>query len=49
MFTEYNTEGYTANELNSLNVELEILLEGIDDPDEIDRIEKEFADEVARR
>lgn len=49
MLNKYNTEGYSQNELDQLNAELQNRIEGIDDPDEIDFIEKTFSDEVARR
>ena len=49
MMTQQNTEGYTQDELDELNDELSQRLNGIDDPDERDNLEKQFADEVARR
>jgi hypothetical protein len=49
MFTEYNTEGYTEKELSALNNELNERLDGIDNLDERDNVEKTFADEVAKR
>jgi len=49
MFTEYNTEGYNQDELDEFNRELENRIAGIDDPDEIDDIEKALSDEIARR
>lgn len=49
MFDQYNTDGYSDTEIAALNNELATRLNGIDDPDEIDNIEKRFAEEVARR
>jgi hypothetical protein len=48
-FTEDNTTGYTAEQLEALNAELDKRLEGIEDPDQREAVEKAFADEVARR
>ena len=50
MFTQQNTTGYSAEELDLLNAELADQLEGIDpnSPEGIE-IEKYFADEVASR
>ena len=49
MFDKYNTEGYTEKELALLNNELNERLDGVEDLDERDNIEKTFADEVAKR
>jgi len=49
MLNKYNTDGYSQIELDKLNAELQKRLEGIDEPDEIDFIEKCFSDEIARR
>jgi hypothetical protein len=50
MFTMDSTEGYTQNQLDALNAELEIRLAGIEPhSDEWYRIEQEFANEVAAR
>jgi hypothetical protein len=48
-FTEDNTAGYTAEQLEALNAELAERLKGIEDPDQREAVEKAFADEVARR
>lgn len=48
-FTMDNTEGYTQEELDALNAELDERLEGVDDPLDQVEIEKRFADEVSRR
>ena len=49
MFDKYNTDGYTAEQINGLNEELETRLAGIDDPDRRSEIEKNFSDEVSHR
>jgi len=51
MFTRENTEGYTQEQMDKLNAELSERLQDVDtdDIDQIDFIEKWFADEVARR
>jgi hypothetical protein len=49
MFDKYNTDGYTAEEINALNDELETRLAGIDDTDRRSEIEKNFSDEVSHR
>ena len=49
MFNEQNTDGYTAEQINGLNEELETLLAGIDDTDRRSEIEKNFNDEVSHR
>ena len=49
MFDKHNTDGYTEKEIDVLNAELNTRLDGIDDPDERDDIEKAFADEMAKR
>ena len=48
MFTQYNTEGYTAEDLERLNTLLQEHLDGIDDPDEIDLETKRFHDAMSR-
>jgi hypothetical protein len=49
-FTDENTIGYTAEELDVLNVELAARLAGIDEnsPDFLEEV-KAFRDEVSRR
>lgn len=50
MFDQYNTTGYTNEQLAALNAELAARLAGLDpDSDEYQQAEKAFADEVARR
>jgi len=50
MFTQQNTEGYTDQELDALNTELEERLSGLEPgTDEYYDAEKAFSDEVARR
>ena len=50
MFTQQNTEGYTNQELKSLNEKLEQRLADLDPgSDEYHQAEKEFHDEVSRR
>lgn len=50
-FTQHNTDGYSSADLDKLNAELSERLQDVDpgDLDQIDFIEKSFADEVARR
>lgn len=48
-FTEDNAAGYTVEQIEALNAELAERLEGIEDRDQREAIEKAFADEVARR
>lgn len=49
MFTEYNTEGYTPEELQEMTAELEQRLVGVSDTDDRNAIESNFNDEIARR
>lgn len=49
MFTQYDTEDYLQEAMDSLNAELDGRLKGIEDPDEKDIIEESFSDEAARR
>ena len=50
MFTQYNTEGYTDEQLAELNAELAKRLRGLDpDTEAYHEAEKDFNDEVARR
>lgn len=49
MFTMDNTNGYTQQELDTLNTELAERLQGIEEPEEREEITKWFSDEVARR
>jgi hypothetical protein len=50
MFTQENTEGYTEEELSTLNDELQERLEGLEPfTDEYDIAEKAFTDEVSKR
>lgn len=52
LFRDDNTNGYTQNELDELNVEWEIIVtnEGIEEnTGEYDQRAKEFSDEVASR
>lgn len=50
MLTNDNTEGYTAEQLAALNVELAERLAGVEpSTDEYYQIEKAFLDEVAGR
>jgi hypothetical protein len=50
MFTQQNTEGYTDQELDALNAELEERLADLDpSSDEYQQTEKAFYDEVSRR
>lgn len=50
-FTDENTQGYSASELDALNVELAAVLADIDpdDTDALEDVEKAFADAVSRR
>ena len=48
MFNQHNTDGYTDEQLNEFNVELDNRLIGIIDPEQRSEIEKNFSDEVAR-
>jgi len=49
MFTQYNTDGYTDEQINALNAELETRLNGVSDPELRSEIESNFNDEVGRR
>ncbi len=50
MFTQQNTDGYTVEELEILNKELEEILSGLENgSDEYQQVEKAFHDEVSRR
>lgn len=50
MFDQYNTDGYTDQQLADLNAELAARLEGLEpESDEYKQAEKAFQDEVSRR
>jgi len=49
MFTQYNTESMTDEQIDALNAELETRLDGVTDPEQRSEIEKNFNDEVSRR
>jgi len=49
MFTQYNTESMSDEQINALNAELETRLDGVTDSEQRSEIEKNFSDEVARR
>ena len=55
MFTLENTTGYTQSEIDALNIELEKVIEDFEKENplcfwwEIEEIEKDFHDEVAKR
>jgi hypothetical protein len=50
MFTADNTTGYTSDQLDALNSELKLRLDGVEpNSDEWHQIEKAFSDEVASR
>ena len=51
MLTLQNTDGYTQEQIDKLNNELadRLTAVGPDELDQLDFIEKSFADEVARR
>lgn len=50
MFDQYNTDGYTQEQIDDLNAELEARLDGLEpESDEYKQTEKAFQDEVSRR
>ena len=52
LFNEYNTEGYTKEELDMLNAEWNAIVEGAEleeGSDSYNRAAKEFCDSVANR
>jgi hypothetical protein len=50
MFTQQNTDGYTDQELEALNAELNDRLSGLEPgSDEYQQTEKSFHDEVSKR